>query len=296
MLDGCSCLFGLCLLCKLRLSGVDQSLPLFTFIQNVGRPSKATDKLPKATIDRKVLSTSSSQWVLRMMTLLSTIHQTRRMASTVSRAKTTAARITSSTRGARPIKTTAAWTTSTTGGARAIRTTTAAVNGLPLCRRPNPNWKRRNRVKKGRRTLADGEYSHYPSKQTMAIRADVGITELVSVNWSRICISLLGLTKFSADNVCENPDGTARVVTWQYEFAEEGQVQTYIAYAQGTQPRASNGVHNRKNCLGYISYHKRAKLFELVNKNTKLERTVWDMGNTSKANKAHMIGGHGISS
>jgi hypothetical protein len=98
----------------------------------------------------------------------------------------------------------------------------------------------------------------------------------------------------SADNVCENPNGTPRAVEWVPEFTENDRVQTFIAYELGKKPRPWRGKHNRKTALGFIEYRKDQEVFQLVNKDTKLRRSVWDMGSTTKENKPHQIGGHGI--
>jgi hypothetical protein len=101
----------------------------------------------------------------------------------------------------------------------------------------------------------------------------------------------------SADNVGENPDGTPRAVDWAFESTENDHVHTYIAYAEGTRPKPRRGtvILNRQKALGFISHRKDDKLLEIVNKKTSLERTVWDMGETTKENKEHLIGGHGMS-
>jgi hypothetical protein len=83
-----------------------------------------------------------------------------------------------------------------------------------------------------------------------------------------------------------------------FESTEDDRVHTYLAYATGTTPKGKRGtgIHDRKVALGWITHRKDDKLFELVNKNTTLDRSCWDMGATTKENKAHQIGGHGIPS
>lgn len=102
----------------------------------------------------------------------------------------------------------------------------------------------------------------------------------------------------SADNVRENPDGSLRVVDWVLEKTDGDRVHTFLAYAQGTKPTLNKqtGLHDRKNALGYITLRNDTDTFILVNKDTRLSRRVWSMGETSKGGQEHHIGGHGISS
>ena len=84
---------------------------------------------------------------------------------------------------------------------------------------------------------------------------------------------------------------------WVFELTENDRVYTYIAYEEGKKPKLYRGitVHNRKNALGWIAHRKDDDLLEIVNKKTSLERTVWNMGDTTKENKEFLIGGHGMS-
>jgi hypothetical protein len=97
----------------------------------------------------------------------------------------------------------------------------------------------------------------------------------------------------SADNVHGNPDGSERLVDWVLESTENDTVLTYIAYVRGSTPRPRAGLHQRKNCLGYIVHRKNEGRFVLVNKNTALFRHIWSMGETNKGDREHHIGGHG---
>ena len=100
----------------------------------------------------------------------------------------------------------------------------------------------------------------------------------------------------SADNVHTNHDGTPREVEWVFE-GEKDRVPTYIAYVKGKRtiigPRTI--LHDRKKALGYMFHRLDEGLFVLVNHNTQLSRNVWSMGETSKENAKHCIGGHGSS-
>ena len=100
----------------------------------------------------------------------------------------------------------------------------------------------------------------------------------------------------SADNVRENTDGSLRMVDWVLEKTDNDQVQTFLAYAQGTKPKPNSqtGLHNRRKALGYITLHKNTTTIILVNKDTRLSRHVWSMGETSKRGQDH-VGGHDIS-
>jgi len=100
----------------------------------------------------------------------------------------------------------------------------------------------------------------------------------------------------SADNVHTKPDGTPREVEWVFE-GENDRVPTYIAYEKGKKPILGprSILHDRKKALGYMFHRLDEGLFVLVNHNTKLSRNVWSMGETSKENAKHCIGGHGSS-
>lgn len=97
----------------------------------------------------------------------------------------------------------------------------------------------------------------------------------------------------SADNVHGHPDGSERLVDWILESTENDTVLTYIAYNRGLTPKPRAGLHQRKNCLGYIVHRKKEGRFVLVNKKTALFRHIWSMGETSKGDREHHIGGHG---
>ena len=99
----------------------------------------------------------------------------------------------------------------------------------------------------------------------------------------------------SADNVRENPDGSLRLVDWVLEKTDYNRAQTFLAFAQGTKPKPNKqtGLHSRQKALGYLTLRK-TKII-LVNKNTRLSRRVWSMGETSKGGQEHHIGGHGMS-
>jgi hypothetical protein len=102
----------------------------------------------------------------------------------------------------------------------------------------------------------------------------------------------------SADNVRTNPDGTPREVEWVFEPGKKARVPTYIAYEKRTKPirpDRKTGLHDRKKALGYMFHRLDERLFVLVNHNTSLSRNVWSMGETSKGNTKHCIGGHGSS-
>jgi hypothetical protein len=72
-------------------------------------------------------------------------------------------------------------------------------------------------------------------------------------------------------------------------------VGTYIAWEKGTKPKANRntGLYKRDKALAWITHRKMENVIVLVNKNTSLSRAIWVMGETSKSNKRHQIGGHG---
>jgi hypothetical protein len=86
-------------------------------------------------------------------------------------------------------------------------------------------------------------------------------------------------------------------VDWVLEKTENNRVYTFLAFAQGTKPKPnkSTGLHKREKALGYITLRKDLKRMILVNKDTRLSRRVWSMGETSKGGQQHHIGGHGTS-
>lgn len=98
------------------------------------------------------------------------------------------------------------------------------------------------------------------------------------------------------DNVTEYPDGTGRSVEWIFEETEDGLVHSYIAYEKGTRPKPNRktGLHNRSKALAFIIHRINEKRLVLVNRHTILSRWIWALGQTSKTNKPHQIGGHGI--
>jgi hypothetical protein len=98
----------------------------------------------------------------------------------------------------------------------------------------------------------------------------------------------------SVDNVRTNADGTAREVEWAVETADG--ITTYLAFEKGRKPRPNpkTKLLNKTRSLGYIIYQEGygGKLV-LVNRETKLSRQAWSIGQTTKGNGKHQIGGHG---
>ena len=93
-----------------------------------------------------------------------------------------------------------------------------------------------------------------------------------------------------------NHNGTPREVESVFG-GENDCVPTYIAYEKGKRPILGSRtiLYDRKKALGYMFHRLNEGLLVLVNHNTQLSRNVWSMGETSKENAKHCIGGHGSS-